>query len=279
VEIKASDIKKLREQTGAGILDCKKALAEANGDYDRAVKILKELGLAAAAKRSARATDEGRIFSLVKESKAGIMELSCETDFVARNQDFIDFGASLLSEIVENEYPAINDTLKERVSEVIGRIKENINLKRFTTMSIEEKDVVVEYIHGEGAIGVLVKLTVDDSALTKNERVREFAFDCALHIAAFNPLFLSRKDVDEAYLKEQEEIFLKQAESLDKPEKVMQGIVKGKLNKHLSEICLLNQGFVKEDKTSVEKMLQQVGKEVGGTLTISEYVYYKVGEE
>ncbi len=279
MEIKASDIKKLREQTGAGILDCKKALAEANGDYDRAVKILKELGLAAAAKRSARATDEGRIFSLVKESKAGIMELSCETDFVARNQDFIDFGASLLSEIVENEYPAINDTLKERVSEVIGRIKENINLKRFTTMSIEEKDVVVEYIHGEGAIGVLVKLTVDDSALTKNERVREFAFDCALHIAAFNPLFLSRKDVDEAYLKEQEEIFLKQAESLDKPEKVMQGIVKGKLNKHLSEICLLNQGFVKEDKTSVEKMLQQVGKEVGGTLTISEYVYYKVGEE
>ena len=279
MEVTATDVKKLREKTGAGMLDCKKALVEAEGDLAKAERILKELGLAAAAKRSGRATNEGRVFAQVTPKSAGLLELSCETDFVARNQDFIAFGKGLLDTIIEKKLTSETDELKTRVAEIIGRIKENITIRRFKVIPIEADELAVEYVHGEGSIGVVVTVKCANRSLVENARVREFTFDVALHVAAFNPMFLSKEQVNPAYLKEQEEIFTKQAESLGKPQNVLAGIVKGKLAKHLADICLLQQAFVKDDKITVAQFQDKVGKEVGGTLTISGYLYFRVGEE
>jgi elongation factor Ts len=279
VGIQASDVKKLRDKTGAGMMECKKALQEAGGDYGKAEKILKELGLAAAAKRSGRATEEGRVFTRIDDIKAGILELSCETDFVARNNDFIKLGESLLTTIMDKNLKSVTDELETRVKEEISKLKENISIRRFDTLPVGENELVVEYIHGEGRIGVLVKASVEKPELSAHEKVKEFVFDCALHIAAFNPKYLSAENVDKQYMKEQEEIFTVQAKNLGKPENVVQGIVKGKLNKHLSEICFLKQGFVKDDKQSVEEVMKQVSKEAGGKINIIEYIYYSIGDE
>lgn len=277
--IQASDVKKLRDKTGAGMMECKKALQEAGGDYEKAEKILKELGLAAAAKRSGRATEEGRIFTRIGGKKAGILELSCETDFVGRNKDFIALGEKILTKIMDENLTSVSDELETMVKEEISKLKENIAIRRFETMPIGDNELAVEYIHGEGRIGVLVKASVENPELAAHEKVKEFVFDCALHIAAFNPKYLSAESVEESYLKEQEEIFTVQAKNLGKPEKVIEGIVKGKLNKHLSEICFLKQGFVKDDKQSVENIMKQVSKEAGGKIDILEYKYYSIGEE
>ncbi|MCK5155179.1 MAG: elongation factor Ts [Spirochaetales bacterium] len=277
--IKAVDVKKLRDMTGAGMLDCKKALVETNGDFQLAEKKLKELGLAAVAKRSGRATNNGRVFSRVTPSKAAILELACETDFVARNKDFISLGESILNTIFQNNLTEITSGLKDLVTELISTIKENMTLKRFSVLNIAENEIAAEYIHGEGSIGVLVKLRSDDPMILQNNKVKEFLFDCALHIAAFNPLYLSKENVDDEYLAEQKDIFTKQGAALGKPANIVENIVKGKINKHFSEICFLQQGFVKDDKSSVETILKSLSKELGANLEILDYKYFKVGSE
>ena len=276
--VKAADVKKLRDKTGAGMLDCKNALAQAEGDFAQAEKILKEMGMATAAKRSGRATNEGRIFTQIGEKRAVLLELACETDFVARNKDFIALGEDLASTIVEKDLTEKTEELEEKVKEAIGRIKENMHLKRFTGFSIGTQELVRDYIHGEGNIGVLVKLSGDSREVLQHEAVQRFALDCAMHIAAFNPQYLNRDNVDSVYQQEQEAIFRKQAENLDKPAHVIDGIVKGKMNKHFSEVCFLEQGFVKDEKQSVAQMAKNVGKEAGGEINIENFYYYKVGE-
>lgn len=277
--VTAADVKKLREITGAGMLDCKKALSEADGDFRKAERILKEQGMAAAEKRRGRATNEGRIFSKVKDGKGGLLELACETDFVARNKDFIEFGEEVITAIIDENLREISLEIENRVKEIISTLKENITIRRFDTLFAEENEILVDYIHGEGSIGVIVKMQAENGDALHDDRVTNLAFDCALHVAAFNPMYLSKDTVDEDYLKEQEEIFKSQAEKLGKPEKVLEGIVKGKLNKHLSEICLVNQGFVKEEKKSVQQVMDEVGKQVGTKLSITDFLYYRVGEE
>ena len=279
MEVKAIDVKALREKTGAGLLDCKKALVEAEGDAAKAELLLKELGLAAAAKRSGRATNEGRVFSLVGQKAAALVELSCETDFVARNQDFIGMGEALATAIVENQLSESTPELEEIVKSGMSKIKENITLKRLDLVKIGENQLVVDYIHGDGKIGVLVVLQAGKSASLQNQVVKDFAFDCALHVAAFNPLFLSRDSVDPKYMAEQESIFKKQTEGMDKPEKVLIGIAKGKLNKHLGEIVFLEQGFVKEEKRKVSEVLKDVAKESDDEIALTGFRYYRVGDE
>lgn len=279
MEIKALDVKKLREKTGAGMLDCKNALQEAQGDFAKAEKILKELGLAAAAKRSDRATREGRIFSAIKGNTGALLELTCETDFVAKNQDFINYGTDMVNYVVDKKLSEMDSTLEDKVKSALSHIKENITCKRFKCLQAADNEMLVEYVHGVGSIGVLVKLQAADKSALNNEEVKAFAFDCALHIAAFNPLYLNRDAVDPAYISEQEEIFTKQASNLGKPENVLAGIVKGKINKHLAEICLMNQGFVKDEKQTVEAVMKEIGKKTGTELKIAEYLYYKTGEE
>ena len=281
MEIKAVDVKKLREKTGAGMMDCKKALVEADGDFKKAEKILKELGLAAAQKRGGRVTKEGQIFSAIKGKSGVLLELSSETDFLAKSKEFVALGEKLANLIIEKDLKEKNDEINSLITETIGKIKENIDLKRFKILKAGPNEFLINYIHKAddvGKIGVLLLINAGDSSLINNEKVRTAAFDIALHTAAYAPLYLSRKEVDADYLKEQEEIFLKQAQNLGKPEKVIQGIVKGKLNKHLSEICLLDQAFVKDQTVTVARYIDNLGKEMGCKISISDYLYYKLGE-
>jgi elongation factor Ts len=279
VEIKATDVKALRDKTGAGMMDCKKALLEAGGNFDRAERILKELGLAAARKRAGRQTRAGRVFSKLDEKRGALLELDCETDFVAMNKDFIALGQRLTGAVLEGGTQVRREELDSLVQQAVGVIKENIELRRYGVLEAGPQELLVNYIHGEGNIGVLLKFTLSDSKLKESGRVREVAFDLTLHTAAFAPLFLSRAQVPAAYLEEQEGIFAKQAAATGKPDNVVKGITAGKLNKHLAGVCLVDQAFVKDQDLKVSKVLESLGKEVGGKVEISDYLYYRVGEE
>ncbi|MBO7429743.1 MAG: elongation factor Ts [Spirochaetia bacterium] len=282
MEIKPIDVKKLREKTGAGMGDCKKALIEAEGNIEQAVKILKEKGLAAAAKRSSRATKEGKIFTKIQGNKAVILELNCETDFVSRNEKFIELGDKLAGEIIATGATTVTEGLSTLVTEAIGIIKENMTLARFKVLDIADNEYVTAYVHGVGNIGVLVKFKGDSKALFDNEAVKTFAFDCALHVAAFAPVALSPDKISADYIKEQTEIFQAQMDQdekvASKPDNVKAGILKGKLNKHFAEICFLDQAFVKDDKKKVSQVLAETAKAAGGKLEIAEFVYFKLGE-
>ena len=282
MEIKPIDVKNLREKTGAGMGDCKKALIEAEGNIEQAIKILKEKGLAAAAKRSARATKEGKIFTKIKGNKAVILELNCETDFVSRNEKFIALGDKLTDEIIATGAKEVTPALSTLVTEAIGVIKENMTLPRFKVLEIADNEYAAQYVHGVGNIGVIVKFKADSKALFDNEAVKAFAFDCALHVAAFAPVALSPDKISADYIKEQTEIFQAQMDQdpkmAEKPDKVKAGILQGKLNKHFAEICFLNQAFVKDDKKKVSQVMAETAKAAGGKLEIAEYVYYKLGD-
>jgi elongation factor Ts len=282
-DISASDVKKLREKTGAGPMECKKALQDSGGDFEKAEKLLKEKGLAAVEKRSGRATNEGKIFIRIKDdgSRAVLVELASETDFVARNPEFIELGGKVADLALEKGYTEPNDELSGMVATLAAKIRENMSLKRLKAVQAASNEYLTSYIHGDGAIGVVVKLAADKDEAIQNGELRSLAFNLALHIAAFNPAALDRTKIDPAYLKEQEEIFRRQMEldeSLSKkPANVIDNILKGKVNKYLQEICLLEQGYVKDEKLTVEKVLAETGKQVGAKLSIADYVYFKVG--
>ena len=280
MDIKASDVKALREKTGAGMMECKNALVACEGDFGKAEKLLKEKGLAAVEKRSDRATNEGKVFIKVANGKAVLVELSTETDFVARNPDFITLGAAIVDLLYEKGYTEINPDLSAMVDDLAVKIREKMGLKRVKVVTGGPNDYLTSYIHGDGAIGVVVKLSAD-KALT-DARVHAFAFDLALHIAAFNPMALDRSKIDSAHIAEQEEIYRKQMEQDEKmkgkPANVIENILKGKVNKYLAEICLVDQGFVKDEKVSVAKAIEDMGKQIGAKLSISDYVYFRVGQ-
>ncbi|MBN1409379.1 MAG: elongation factor Ts [Spirochaetales bacterium] len=277
MEISAAEVKKLREKTGAGMMECKKALLKTDGDFAGAEKILKELGLAAAKKREGRVTKEGRIFSRVVKNRAALLELNCETDFVGKNKDFIAAGEKLINIVADKNPSEATDEMKEIVTGIVGIIKENITLKRFTTVDIADDERVADYIHGEGKYGVLVKIKLADPSKADNPEVREMLNDLALHATARAPLYLVKNDVDQNYLKEQEAIFTKQAESLGKPPNVVAGIVKGKLNKHLGEICFMDQPFVKDENLTVNKALTSLGDTLNSKIELTDFRYYKLG--
>jgi elongation factor Ts len=277
VDISATDVKKLREKTGAGMMECKKALVSALGDFAAAEKTLKELGLAAAKKREGRVTKEGKIFSKVTKNRAALLELNSETDFVARNKDFIAVGQKLIDSVVDGNLKEVSAGMTELVNGAIAIIKENIILKRFTTLEVAANELVLDYIHGDGKYGVLVKIKTDNPALLSNDKVKTMANDLALHATARAPMYLKRDDVDPNYLKEQESIFTKQAENLGKPANVLAGIIKGKVSKHLAEICFVDQPFVKDENLTVTQALNALGKELGAKIELADFRYYKLG--
>jgi elongation factor Ts len=207
-----------------------------------------------------------------------LVELSCETDFVARNSDFVALGNRILDKLAAEGARSDGAALEAMVAEAAGIIKENMGLRRYKVVEAAAGDLLVDYVHGEGRIGVILRFKLGSPAMAADPRVKETTFDLALHVAAFAPAYLSRDRVDPAYIAEQEAIFRKQAEGLDKPANVLAGIVKGKVNKHLGEICLLEQGFVKDEKIKVSKVLEDLGKQAGGKIEIAEYLYFKVGQ-
>ncbi|MCL2093077.1 MAG: translation elongation factor Ts [Treponema sp.] len=282
--VSAGDVKALREKTGAPMMECKNALDECGGDFDKAEKLLKEKGLAAVEKRTGRATNEGKITIKTEEGgmKAALVELVSETDFVARNPEFIALGVSLAERVLEKNYTEANDELNAMVTELASKIRENMVLKRVKVVTANPGEYISSYIHGDGAIGVVILLRSDKADAFENEELRAFAFSLALHVAAFNPLSLDSSKVDPAWLKEQEGIFAAQMEQdpemQSKPEKVRENILKGKVSKFLKDICFMDQPYVKDEKMTVAQALSGASKTFGSTLSIADYVYLRVGE-
>ncbi|MDR1468981.1 MAG: translation elongation factor Ts [Spirochaetaceae bacterium] len=279
--ITAQDVKALREKTGAGPMECKKALEETNGDALAAEKLLKEKGLAAVEKRAGRAANEGKVFIKADAKKAAFAEIATETDFVARNPDFTAMGEKIAGIVYEKGLQEPTEELVGFVTDIAVKIREKMELKRVKCVSAGSGELVETYSHGDGKIGVAVIVASDKPDALLKPEVKEFAHDLALHVAAFNPTALSRDSIDPGFIKEQSDIFLAQM-SQDpamegKPDKVKAGILQGKLNKYLTSICFLDQAFVKDDKLTVAKALDEAGKKAGAKLSIKAYSYLKVG--
>lgn len=275
------DVKKLRDKTGAGFGDCKEALEKAGGDFAAAEKHLKEKGLAQVAKRAGRTATEGRVFTAVAGSFAAVLEISCETDFVARNPEFVATGQSVLDALVKAGASAPDAAADAKLKDLAVITKENLSIKSYKVLKANVGETVVQYVHGEGRIGVLVKVKVADAAKVADPQVQAFGFDLALHAAAFNPTYLDRTKVDQAWLKEQEEIMrVRDAEQLvGKPDNIVTGIMKGKVDKFLKQISFVDQPFVKDDKLTVAQAADKVGKAIGSKVELADFIYVQIGLE
>jgi len=285
----AADVKTLREMTGVGMMDCKKALTESNGDMDAAVVYLREKGLAAAAKKADRIAAEGLVFANVYENGVGVVvEVNSETDFVAKNDDFKKFVADVASVVAEHNpadldalmgltYPASEFKVEDIQREKVLVIGENIRIRRFVRY---DGGVNVSYIHGGGKVGVLVGMETDIAA----DKVQELGKDIAMQICAMSPRFLNRSEVNQDTLAQEREILLVQARNENaasdkpKPDTIIEKMVDGRMNKFYQENCLLDQAFVKENKISVQQHVDAVAKENGGKIAVTRIVRIEKGE-
>ena len=285
--ITAQMVKELRERTGAGMMNCKKALNEANGDTEKAIEILREKGLSAAAKKSSRIASEGLVKTYISEDGklASIVEVNCETDFVSVNEDFVGFADNLakqsaltrettVEELEKEKYIADDTkTVKDALVDLIAKLGENMAVRRFKKFSVS-KGLIESYIHGGGRIGVLVKLECEKESPV----LKEVAKDVAMQVAAANPLFLDKSTVDSNALEKEKEIYKVQALNEGKPEKIVDKIVMGKVQKYYKENCLVNQVWVKDSDFTIEKYLKGKSKEVGAEIKISDFVRFEKGE-
>ena len=284
--ITANDVKKLREMTGVGMMDCKKALAEAEGDMDKAVELLREKGLAASQKKAGRIAAEGMAYAAVIDGVGVVVEVNAETDFVAKNEKFVDFVKGVAATVAANKpadldalmackYTGSDLTVTEQQQEMVLVIGENIKVRRFHFYT---EGVSVPYIHAGGKIGVLVNL---ETGLTA-EQVETAGKDVAMQIAALNPRFWDKSQVDQATLDEEKKIMMVQMANdpkmASKPEQVREKIVMGKLNKFYEENCLLQQDFVKDGSMTVEQYVASAAKALGGTITFKDAVRFEKGE-
>ncbi|MCD8053366.1 MAG: translation elongation factor Ts [Lachnospiraceae bacterium] len=285
--ITASMVKELREQTGAGMMDCKKALTAVDGDMEKAVEFLREKGLAAAAKKAGRIAAEGLVKTLVQDDQAAIVEVNSETDFVAKNADFQNYVAEVAAQAMQSEAADMDAfmaepwhldtslTVAQALSSKIAVIGENLSIRRFEKLPTEG-GCVVDYIHGGGRIGVLVQAETD----VVNDEVKEALKNVAMQIAAMKPQYVSRDEVSEEFLAKEKEILMTQAknENPNKPANILEKMIIGRLNKEMKEFCLLDQPYVKDGDLTVAKYLQKVSKEVGTTVTLKKFVRYETGE-
>ena len=283
----AQDVKKLREMTNVGMMDCKKALTASDGDMDKAVEWLREKGLAAAAKKSGRIAAEGVVNAVVENGVGAIVEINAETDFASKSDKFMEFVNDVTSVILKDapadldalkacKYPGSDLTVEATLPEKILVIGENIQIRRFARF---DTGVTVAYTHMGGRIGVLVNMEVEGIAA---DAVTELGKDICMQIASMNPSFRDKSDVAPEVLEKEKEIQLavmaNDPKMANKPEKVREGIVMGKLNKYYEENCLLQQAFVKENKISVEKHIEAVAKELGGSIKLVAFVRFEKGE-
>ena len=291
--VTAKLVKELREMTGAGMMDCKKALTATDGDMDKAVEFLREKGLATAQKKAGRIAAEGIVMLKVSEDgkKAVAVEVNAETDFVAKNEKFQGYVAQVaelalntkaadIDAFMEEEWTfSESATVKEELAHQIATIGENMNIRRFTQVT-EENGFVASYTHMGGKIGVLVDVETD----VVNDAVKEMAKNVAMQVAALKPLYTNDSEVSAEYIAHEKEILLAQImndpKEYQKPEKVIQGMIAGRINKELKEICLLDQVYVKAEdgKQSVGKYVQEVAKANNANITIKGFVRFETGE-
>ena len=291
--ITAAMVKELREISGAGMMDCKKALTATEGDMDKAMEFLREKGLATAQKKASRIAAEGIVMLKVAEDskKAVAVEVNAETDFVAKNEKFQAYVAQVAEQALETEAADIDaflaetwkfdttKTVNEALAGQVAVIGENMKIRRFQKVE-ETEGFVASYTHMGGKIGVLVDVVTD----VVNDEIKEMAKNVAMQIAALNPKYTNRSEVSEEYIAHEKEILMAQIQNdpkeSQKPEKVIQGIISGRINKELKEICLLDQVYVKAEdgKQSVEKYVAEVAKANGANVTIKGFVRYETGE-
>lgn len=273
MNITAAMVKDLRTKTGAGMMDCKKALVEAEGDMEKAVDILREKGLSQAAKKASRVAAEGTVvFAMSDDKKVGaLLEVNCETDFVGSNEDFRSLASAIAEQIIkvnpaDVEVLLASDmngkTVKEQVTEAVAKIGENISVRRFTRYESAD-GAVYSYIHGGGKIGVLVEMTGGDDELGK---------DVAMQVAAANPSYLNRTEVPQAELEHEKEVLAVEARNEGKPEKIIEKMVIGRINKYYKEVCLVDQEFIKDSDLTISKLLKSKGAEV------LRFTRYQLGE-
>ncbi len=287
-EISASLVKALRDKTNAGMMDCKKALMETNGDLEAAVDWLRKKGLSAAAKRSGRIACEGLVGVAVSGTRGAVVEVNSETDFVARNAIFQDFVATVARIAVDLQgdaaairqatWPASGRPISDELTRLAATIGENITLRRADALSVEQ-GIIASYIHGAqgqgiGRIGVLVALEADRTG----QAVADLGKKLAMHVAATNPLAVSRAEVAADALDRERAILVEQARASGKPEGVVQKMVEGRLAKFYEEVCLLEQAFVMDPQTKIGALLEAAGRELGCRLHVRRFIRYALGE-
>ena len=281
----AKDVKDLRERTGCGMMDCKKALTETDGDFEKAIEYLREKGLAAATKKAGRIAADGMVFATVdKENKLGVVvEVNSETDFVAKNEMFRDFVADVAA-VVAKENPATveelltkampnGDTVEAALQEKILVIGENLKIRRF----VRYEGPCVAYIHAGGTHGVLVNFEVSDEVFAKPE-FEAYGKDIAMQIAAANPSYLNKEEVPAEVLEKEKEILTQQAINEGKPAAIAEKMVAGRIAKYYKENCLVEQAFVKDDKQSITAYTNATAKELGGDIKIVAFTRFEKGE-
>lgn len=285
--VTAAMVKELREMTGAGMMDCKKALNETNGNMDEAVEYLRKNGQAKAEKKAGRIAAEGLVMAEVKEDKtAAIVEVNSETDFVAKNAEFQGFVKAVTEQALATDAADMDafmaeawiadtsKTVKDALTEKISVIGENLNIRRFEKVVTD--GCVVSYIHGGGRIGVLVEASTD----VVNDDIRACLKNVAMQVAAMSPKYVSRDEVSQDYLDHEKEILLAQAkiENPDKPENIIEKMIIGRLNKEMKEICLLDQVYVQDSDLTVAKYVEKVAKEAGADMKVTKFVRFETGE-
>ena len=285
--ITASMVKELREMTGAGMMDCKKALGETNGDMDAAVEYLRKNGQAKAEKKAGRIAAEGIVKAVVKDDKvASIVEVNSETDFVAKNADFQAFVEAVANQVADSDAADMDafmaeaweadttKTVKEALVEKIAVIGENLNIRRFEKVVTD--GCVVSYIHGGGRIGVLVEADTD----VINDDIKACLRNVAMQVAAMSPTYVSRAEVSEDFMNHEKEILLAQAqkENPEKPANIIEKMIIGRLNKEMKEICLLDQVYVQDSDLTVAKYVEKVAKENNANVTVKKFVRFETGE-
>ncbi|QDW74459.1 elongation factor Ts [Lachnospiraceae bacterium KGMB03038] len=289
--VTASMVKELREMTGAGMMDCKKALSETNGDMDAAVEYLRKNGQAKAEKKAGRIAAEGIVMAEVRDDKtAAIVEVNSETDFVAKNAEFQGFVKDVVAQAIASDAKDMDafmaeswnadagKTVKDALTEKISVIGENLNIRRFD--KIVSDGCVVSYIHGGGRIGVLVEAETD----TVNDEVKTCLKNVAMQVAAMSPKYVSREEVPQDYIEHEKEILLAQAKKENeeskkpKPDNIIEKMIEGRLNKELKEICLLDQVYVQDSDLTVAKYVEKVAKETGAKLALKKFIRFETGE-
>jgi elongation factor Ts len=282
MEISAATVKALRDKTGAGMMDCKKALQESDGDMDQAIDYLRKKGAATADKRSDRSTNEGAVMTKVENGMGIILEIDCETDFVARSEDFLGFGNALIN-VIAAKKPADTEALlaeshdgisvKDLMNDVVGKIGEKIEVKRFATF--ETDGVLIDYIHPGSKLGVMVELKAPQGA----EDAVNLGKDLAMQIAAMNPVAITRDEVSQETQDRELNIYRQQAIEQGKPEKLVDRIAEGKLNKYFTEYTLMEQSFIRDNTKTVKEHLAEVAKGVGSDINISRFERFQIGED
>jgi len=273
--ISKDDVLNLREKTGAGLIDCKRALVESNGDIDEAISILRKKGVASAAKKAGRDAGEGIVAQCLSEDrcKGILVEVNCETDFVAKNDDFVSFASDVARQLLANP----DADLEAQRTEQVAKIGENIRISRSSTLAPNTTGLVESYVHTGGKVAVLLTLGCSTSEAVNSENVKLLAKDLCMHIAATSPVCVSRDEVPADLVAKEKEIALAQAEG--KPPQAIEKIVQGKLDKYFANSCFLEQSFVKDPDHSIKGLLEKTGKEIGAELSVEKFVRFQVGEE